>query len=194
VIHDGEERALSDECQGLLGGLSRARRAVSLLLLVAVCPLCVQCYGSFPLTQAVYKVNKGVPTGILKTVVFWLFIIAPVYSGAMLVDALVLNLIEFWTGGAVTLGEASDEQGNTFRLAATEDERTAVLTMVRDGEVVGQLRFVRVSDELCEARDAEGRLVGMAVRTPTGDIHLTDADGGVISTIRAEQLQDLPGA
>jgi len=57
------------------------------------------CYGSFGLTKKVYQFNGTVSNKWLKSLLF--FVMAgpvPVYGIATFVDAVVLNLIEFWTG------------------------------------------------------------------------------------------------
>lgn len=59
------------------------------------------CFGSFQLTQNVYSWNKKVGGGNKWTQELMFLVIGPlvpVYSVAMLVDVLVVNSIEFWTG------------------------------------------------------------------------------------------------
>lgn len=179
--------------EGLIGRLTQARGAVALALLAAMAPVTVGCFGKFPLTRSVYRINQAMPTGILETVVFWAFVILPVYSGAMLIDAVVLNLIEFWTGLSIPASTSSDEAGNKVVLEPSTDGRQALLTVSRDGEFVTQVRFARVSDTVCEVRDSRGNLAGMAIRTRGGDLQLTDARGTVVQTITAAQLAQLKG-
>ena len=59
------------------------------------------CFGSFQLTQNVYSWNKKIGGGNKWTQELMFLVIGPlvpVYSVAMLVDALVVNSVEFWTG------------------------------------------------------------------------------------------------
>ena len=72
---------------------------ISIVLCIAVALMTISCYGKFPVTKAVYRVNGDVSDEkIVKTLVFWGMIILPVYELSMLGDAIVFNLIEFWTG------------------------------------------------------------------------------------------------
>ena len=179
---------MSESSEGLLSKVSGARKLITLVLLIAACPFMLSCYGHFPLTRAVYRANGSVPNDVLKSVVMWVFIIIPVYSVAMLADAVIFNLIEFWTGTKIRISSATDEQGNRFVLDPSEDGREALLSISQDGDVVARVRFVKVSETLCEVRSADGDLAGTAVRTPGGDIELTDAQGRVVATIPASQL------
>jgi hypothetical protein len=71
-----------------------------LLALVLSFALIMQtgCYGSFSLTKKVYEFNGNVGDKFINTVVFWVLNIVPVYSIAVFLDAVLFNLIEFWTG------------------------------------------------------------------------------------------------
>ena len=165
-----------------------------LTMLTAVCPVMLNCYGGFPLTKAVYRLNGGVPTGILKNVVFWVFTIAPVYSTAALVDMVVFNLVEFWTGGAVDLASTVDESGTGVVFEPSPDGDEATLTVWQDGNETARLRFVRTSDTHCEVQDASGELAGSATVTPAGDLRLFDRHGRLVSVIPGEHLKALIGA
>ncbi|NUP89532.1 MAG: DUF3332 family protein [Candidatus Sumerlaeia bacterium] len=82
-------------------------RALTTLLLVTVLVFAMGCYGSFPLTHAVYNFNGEVTdNSIGQQLVFWVFIILPVYGIAQLGDAIIFNLIEFWTGETLDIGQA----------------------------------------------------------------------------------------
>ena len=178
---------------GLIGKLGRIRRSLALGLVAVMSPFLFGCFGQFPLTRTVYRINDGVPTGILKNLVFWVFAILPVYSGAALVDTLILNVLEFWFGLKINVSSVTDEEGRTIVLEPSEDGREALLTISKDGEVLEQVRFVRVSDTVCEVRDAEGNLSGKAVRTPEGELQLIDAQGRFVGTITPEDMAQLTG-
>jgi len=55
------------------------------------------CIGSFKLSSTVLEWNKSLGNKFVNQLVFWVFNIVPVYSIAMFIDVVVLNLIEFWT-------------------------------------------------------------------------------------------------
>ena len=82
------------------------------------------CLGKFALTGKLVSWNKEV-TGnkFVNQVIFWAFNIVPVYGVAVLADAIVLNLIEFWSGdNPVAVGETTiqGEKGE-YVVKTTED-------------------------------------------------------------------------
>lgn len=167
----------------------RWRKAMSLVLLAALAvPVLAGCYGPFPLTNTVYRANGSIGNDVVRQVVFWVFVILPVYNVSMLADALVLNVIDFWIGETVGISAISDESGNTLVVEPDSRGQRAVLSVRRqDGQTV-RLRLERVSDEVCEVRDADGRLLGRALRTPGGGLRLTDAERRAVVTLSADQL------
>ena len=102
-------------------GLSnRLRRYVCLGLLAAMAPLALSCYGHFPLTRAVYRMNGDVGKSLgedqtarklVQSVVMWVLVIIPVYGVAIVADVVVLNLIEFWTGDTVDISAVQERDG-----------------------------------------------------------------------------------
>ena len=170
-----------------MSGLRQMRRSVVVLVLVALMPLVFGgCYGRFPLTKKIYDWNGQVSDSKwVKTLVMWAFSIIPVYQVGMLVDVAVLNLVEFWGGGQLMAMDTVDDQGNTLALAPSPDGSEAVLTVSRDGKVLAQERFVKVSDATMEVRSADGELRGMMLRLADGSIQLTDAHGQVMSELPA---------
>ncbi len=88
------------------------------------------CIGSFTLTKKVYEFNKGVGDKWIQELVFLVFCAIPVYSIAVFVDAVILNLIEFWTGSnPMSMNEGDIEiqykkgiDGNTYKMTATKNK------------------------------------------------------------------------
>lgn len=67
-------------------------------LVLATAILCSSCIGSFQLTNKLKDYNDGIGSKWVNELVFVAFCIVPVYEISLLVDAVVLNSIEFWTG------------------------------------------------------------------------------------------------
>lgn len=64
------------------------------------------CYGKFQLTRKVYEINSNVQDKFLRSAVTWAFVIIPVYGVAALLDFVLFNTVEFWTGkNPIALGE-----------------------------------------------------------------------------------------
>lgn len=183
-----------DRVMGIVGRLVRNRTLVVIISLVAMMPLvlCGGCYGPFPLTHKVYELNGNFETDVGKTLVFWAFVIIPVYSVAMLADALVFNLVEFWTGDQImAAGEVTLEDGTTMVLVPSEDGREAVVTFSRHDEVLGRVKLVKVSDELLEIRSEDGDLLGSAQMRDDGTVDLADAAGKVLGSVARGDLAAL---
>jgi hypothetical protein len=164
------------------------RKVVAVVVLLAAAPFLTNCYGAFPLTHAVYKANGDIENSLLRQVIFWVFVIVPVYEVAMFADAVAFNLIDFWTGEGVDFSSTTDQQGNTVTLQPSQDRREAVLTVSKAGKALQELRFVRASDSVCNVYDSTGVLVGKAMRTPSGELRLTDAQDRTVSVISADQV------
>jgi len=176
----------------VMSAVWRSRLLVVLVLLVGMAPWMLGCFGSFPLTHGLYKFNADVSkSGIVRTVVFWVFVIFPVYEIAMIGDAVIFNLVEFWGGENVQVSSVTDENGVTTALASAANGRDAVLTFSRDGKVLGEERFVRASDNTFEVRGVDGTLHGKVLRTDGGDILLADAQGKTVGKLTAESLAAL---
>ena len=175
--------------EGLISKLHRWRLAILAALVVAISAPLLGCYGTFPITTAVCKVNGDIENTYLRQVVFWLLI--PVYGIGMVTDAVIINLVNFWFGKEGALASVTDDCGNTIVFEPSQDGREATLTVSRDGEVMRQVRFVRVSDTVCEARDTQGNLTGTVALTPDGGIEMRDAQGNVTATIQAGSVAEL---
>jgi len=87
------------------------------------------CYGPFKLTKDLHEWNSTVGSKFVNALVFFAFVIIPVYEVAVLVDGIVLNTIEFWTGdNPITMGENDKDvqivkrDGNKYRMTATKNK------------------------------------------------------------------------
>lgn len=86
------------------------------------------CFGSFALTKKVWKFNDGLGNKFVKSLVFWVLNIIPVYGVCAWVDIVILNLIEFWTGSnplAMKPGQKETQlvsaNGKTYEITATQN-------------------------------------------------------------------------
>lgn len=124
------------------------------------------CFGSFNLTRKIYDINQSVsPEPWVREVVFLAFAIAPVYGLAMLIDAVVFNSVEFWTGRNPMLVHDGDSQ--TFETAqgrASLTRRSADLLEVELRSARGfERRFVMARESGgFAARELDGSLIARA--------------------------------
>ena len=110
------------------------------LLLTATIVLS-SCIGSFRLTNNIKDWNEGLGNKFVNELVFIALHIVPVYEIAMLVDGVVLNSIEFWTGNNLVAepGETKivkNSQGQDVQVTALENGYT-----ISNGETAMNLLF-----------------------------------------------------
>ena len=96
---------------------------------LALTILCSSCLGSFSAFNGLKDWNQGV-TGnkFVNNLIFWGLNIIPVYGLFFLGDAIIFNVIEFWTGSnpiAMKEGEKEtqivERDGNTYEMTATKN-------------------------------------------------------------------------
>lgn len=147
------------------------------------------CFGPFNLTRRLYRWNEQVQGKWEREFMFILLAWVPVYSLAVLGDAVVFNSMEFWTGNnPVDAPTAQDAQPATKRLVRGDAE--AVLTYTpsvsdapellveqfRDGRTAGSLRLSR-RDGVTVGSDDTGRTLFIARTRADGGVDVQDADG-----------------
>jgi hypothetical protein len=103
------------------------------------------CFGGFNLTRKVHRFNRDVsPDKWVQELVFLGLVIVPVYSFATLIDALIVNSIQFWTGrNPVTVGKEPAvkvvDRGDTTlvqTMAATPEAKTMTVDEYHRGTLV----------------------------------------------------------
>ncbi len=111
--------------------MKRYTKIVSLFLLLGIGMTTMQsCYGKFALTRKIYTWNGSVTDNkFINNFVFWAFNIIPVYGIGGMVDGVILNLIEFWTGtNPMAMNEGQKEtkqfafEGKTYEMTVTKNQ------------------------------------------------------------------------
>jgi len=138
------------------------KRALAATILAAYLPVATTgCFGTFQLTRKVYQFNRQVsPDKWIQEIAFLVLVILPIYGFATLLDAVIFNSVEFWTGNNPVLN--ADGATQTIETA----DGTATLTRIR----------ADVLDVRAESRTGETvhfQLVreagGFVARTPSGE-------------------------
>jgi hypothetical protein len=126
------------------------------VLMLGIGTLSSGCFGKFALVRKVYAFNDGLGNKFVKSLVFWAFYIIPVYGVCAIVDVVILNLIEFWTGSnPVAMGPNDKEtqtvigkDGNSYEITATQNRFDIVqLTGVNKG--TKQSMLFNPSEQTC---------------------------------------------
>lgn len=124
------------------------------------------CVGSMTLTLKLHKFVLGIGNKWVSWLVFLVCLILPVYGLAMLVDIIVLNSIEFWTGGNPA-AHNSEEQEFTKEVVAGNERavfrysdygRVLDIEMYRNGRFVKTLHMDRAKPGQLFTRDSSGEL------------------------------------
>jgi len=97
------------------------------IALVAIILSLSSCIGSFNLTNSLYRWNTNLGSKPANEGVFLAFVILPVYSATLFVDAVVLNSIEFWTGESMasTDQKSFELNGKEYRITGKQKEITS---------------------------------------------------------------------
>ncbi len=117
------------------------RRAI--LAAVAIVTVTTGCFGSFPLTRKLYNVNNSFSNDKWVKELFFLATAAliPLYGVATLIDVVILNSQEFWSGkSSMNSAQATEvkviNKGNvtiTQTMTQAPEGRTMVLEEMVDG-------------------------------------------------------------
>jgi len=174
--------------------------------LVALALVASGCYGPFNLTRRLYNWNGQIQGKWEKEFVFILLAWAPVYSLAVLGDAIVFNSMEFWTGNN-PVDPPGKERGalpQTKRLARGSQEALLTYTPIADssrlliqqfqsGQPAGSLRLER-RDGMTIGSDADGKMLFTAQTLPDGGVLVRDSEGRVVASYSARQAEQVLAA
>ena len=99
------------------------------------------CFGSFGLIQKVHGFNDSVDNKVLKTLLFYVLNIVPVYGIAGFLDVVIFNLIEFWSGSnplSMEAGQVEEQlitlNGDTYKVTATQNKMS--FAKLNGGELI----------------------------------------------------------
>ena len=110
--------------------LTPLRRAAVLTLTAGALLGTSACFGSFNLTRKVYGWNKSVSSDKwVRELVFLGLSIVPVYNIAGLVDVLITNSIEFWTGTNPVSMSSTVKVDKDTKVVRVESVKNGVRTM-----------------------------------------------------------------
>lgn len=123
------------------------RKPLLFLALGALLTTQTGCFGEFALTRKAYNWHDGVTENkFVKSLLLWIPM-GLVYSVTAFLDAVIFNLIEFWSGSnpiAMEEGEREMQlvtfKGEQYRIEATKDTFT---TTQLSGDKAGEVRVMK---------------------------------------------------
>ena len=126
------------------------------------------CFGEFGLTRKVYDFNQGVGGKFVNQIVFWAMCVIPVYEVAGMLDVIIFNTIEFWTGSnpvAMAPGETEVQyatvDGHQFRMTAQQNYFSVEELTANGYEMRNEFRFNKDANELSISNGSETQVVAM---------------------------------
>ena len=182
--------------RGLLQGLRKStygRHVLGLLIGLFMVGGMSGCYGRFPLTNAIYRWNGRITNNhVVNSIIMIVLAIIPVYWLAIVVDAIIINSIEFWDGNRMDISQTYEQPDGTtvvFAPGKTPDE--AVLTASKDGAIVVQRTYRREGLGVTSVLDEKGAVVSRVTKDGKGGFIFTDAAGDRTGALSAAEVADL---
>jgi len=161
------------------------------------------CFGKFALVRKVYGFNETVGDKWLRSLLTFAMVIIPVYSVAALVDYVILNVIEFWTGSNPVVsnlqpGETFEKttvaaDGTQLKIIASDRGETLTLVVTRPG-APPETTVLRKTASGAEARTEGGALLSSLTITEEGGAVVADAAGAVALRRSAADVSQLASA
>lgn len=159
------------------------------------------CFGSFALVRKVYGINESISDNkFIRWVVFLGFSIIPVYGISGLVDVLVLNSLEFWTGNNPLEGGG----GGKASMKSIKVSDTETLKLSRDGDVMRveveregqepQVRYFEPLEDGMVVRDEAGALLVRVQERTDGSVEVSDASGSTVTVHSREAVAEASAA
>jgi len=153
----------------------RFGKGIALVLAAAVGALSAGCFGKFQLTRKLYGINRSIDDKYVRSAATWIFVIPYAVTG--LLDFIVFNVIEFWSG------ENPVAEAKVTKVFAQGNGK-AVLTLSRDGSatvaVIERYEGEMLVSTLRVRDDGRGKVV--AVETASGgkvrEVSAVAASGG----------------
>jgi hypothetical protein len=162
---------------------NRFGKGIALVLVAAVGALSAGCFGKFQLTRKVYDMNKSIDEKYVRSAATWVFVIVPVYGFAALLDLIVFNVIEFWTGenpvASVPVTKVyAQGSGKTILTLAREGTATVAVIERYEGETL--VSTLRIRDDGAGKVTAVEAVSGEKVREVSA---VAATDGSVDVTV-----------
>ncbi len=147
----------------------RFRRLISALAIVAFLPVStVACFGKFNMTRKVYQLNQDVSTDKwVRWIAFLILSIVPIYGIATVLDAVIFNSMEFWTGD----NPVTTDAGST-RYTYGPDGVVGRSTLRSDGAID------------IEITQADGKSHFLTLVREVDGVSALDASGELIASVR----------
>jgi len=170
---------------------NRFGKGIALVLVAAVGTLSAGCFGKFQLTRKLYDVNQSIDEKYIRSVVTWIFVIPYALTGIL--DFVVFNVIEFWTGENPVVSAPVTKvfaQGNGKTVLTLSRDGSATVATIERYEGESLVSTLRVRDDgagkVTAVETAAGKKVreAVAVAASDGSVDVTVATAAGVETER----------
>ncbi len=149
--------------------------SVALVVALAGSMLFTSCIGSFSLTNRLLGWNKQIGNKFVNELVFFAFLVVPVYEVSALADILVINSIEFWSGNNPMACGKRVIDGQDGRYLVECDGKGYTITSEQDQSVV---RLDFDVDTQAWSVDVDGRSYELFSFVDDSHVKMVTPDGG----------------
>jgi hypothetical protein len=182
---------------------SRFGKGIAWILVAALGGLSAGCFGKFQLTRKLYDINQSIDDKYIRSAATWIFVIPYAVTG--LLDFVVFNVIEFWTGeNLVASAQVTkvDPHGNGRTVLTLSRDGSATVAVIEryDGERL--VSVLRVRDDglgrVAAIETAEGwnarEISAAAASDGSVDVTVTTAAGSdteryAATAVRAQEAR-----
>jgi hypothetical protein len=170
---------------------SRFGKGIALVLVAAVGTLSAGCFGKFQLTRKLYDVNQSIDEKYIRSAATWIFVIPYALTGIL--DFVVFNVIEFWTGENPAVSAPVTKvlaQGNGKAVLTLSRDGSATVAMIERYEGGRLVSTLRVRDDgagkVTAVENAAGKKFreAVAVAASDGSVDVTVATAAGAATER----------
>ena len=170
---------------------SRFGKGIALVLVAAVGTLSAGCFGKFQLTRKLYDVNQSIDEKYIRSAATWIFVIPYALTGIL--DFVVFNVIEFWTGENPVVSAPVTKvfaQGNGKAVLTLSRAGSATVATIERYEGERLVSTLRVLDDgagkVTAVETAAGKKVreAVAVAASDGSVDVTVATAAGAGTER----------
>ncbi len=178
--------------------MKKLARPAIIIALLALGIAQTGCFGEFALTRKAYDWHASIGNKWVRSLLLWIPM-GFVYGVTAMIDAVILNLIEFWSGtNPMSMNEGDYEMqmatinGVDYKIEATKDTFT---TTQLTGDQAGEVRIMRFDRTDNTWKYTDSNVIDQAVMTfldEQGDnIRVYTTDGSMDLTYAELQDKDL---
>jgi len=168
------------------------KRIITLVVLAFFIAANTGCYGSFALTKKIYKWNGSLGNKWVKSIVFWVLEIVPVYEVCAWVDVVVLNTIEFWLGSnPLAFNSTTDthkmveSKGKLYDVTVGNHKITITEVKGSDAGKTATIAYREASADWVLVADGQQTVVATCNQKPLTMVNLFYPDGKVVTKTAA---------